>query len=250
MTEQNQTGEPAAEDLTGAQTGDAAGAADQTPAAEVDSQAQVEAFKRKAEDEAQKRQNLELEIERLRNQVVIQANSPQGQQVVKQDAFSRRGLADEDWLTVGQQREILAEHSANLVTAFQLQSFISQNNDFGEIVGTFSPNGFNIAQPLKDLIKDNSSLRGLDNLVSQNPSYAPIAYQMAKQHKELTDLRAKSGAFEEHQKALELANQTAPTSPASIGGGAEPQQSAIANLDPNSEGFSKLEQRVQMGEFG
>jgi len=247
MTEQNQTGDPAAEDLTGAQTGDVAGAADQSSAAEVDSAAQVEAFKKAAEEERAKRQAMEIEIEQLR---IAQANAPQiqQQQPVRQDVFTRRGLKDDDWLNVAQQREILAEHSASLMTAFQLQSFITQNPDFGDIVGTFGPNGFVGTQTLKSFIKDNPSLRGLDMVLAQNPSYAPVAYQLAKQHKELTELKAKTSSITEHQKAIELANRTGPISSAAAGGGVSPTESVIAGS--SDEDFAKLERRVQQGEFG
>lgn len=250
MPEENLTGEPAAEDITGepsaADLEQASG--EETPAA-GDTNAQVEAFKKKAEDEVQKRQALEQDIQDLRNQILIaQANRPQAQASQQpQDVFSQQGLDDDEPVTVGQVRQQQDQKIAQVVTAVQYQNFIAANPDYSEIVGTPTPDGrLQSAQPLKDLMNDNPNLRGLDMAVAANPGYAPVAYQLAKQHKELKELKAQQQANTEFQKNVE--QKTAPMSPAAAGTGAQPGQSAVAAS--SDEEFEKLEARVQAGEFG
>lgn len=240
-----QKGDGAA-DLTGA-TGDIAGAAGQTPAAEEN--AELAAFKAKAEDEVAKRQALEEDNRRLQEQLLAIANPPQAPEKPK-DVFD--GMEEYESPTIGQIRQIQAEARQNqtletqqLLMNLQHQNFVNANPDYFEIVGTVGPAGrLDCAEPLKDLMKDIPSMRGIANIASSNPAAAQYAYLMAKEHKELKELRAKQSAVNEHQGQVE--NQLMPLSPASVGGGG----GGAATDNPTDEQVDEAFDRALGGDFG
>jgi len=220
-TEDIQTGEPAAEVITG-EPGVDTGAADQTPAAEEN--VEVAAFKAKAEDEVTKRQAVEEDLRRTQEQLVAMATPPQTPEAPK-GVFD--GIEDYETPTVGQIRQSQAENQQSqaaqtqqFLTNLQYQNFTNANPDYSEIVGTVGPTGqLQCAEPLKELMTDIPSMRGLANILAANPAIAPYAYEMAKQHKELKELQAKQAANTEHQAQAGVANILAPLSPAAVGGG-------------------------------
>lgn len=259
MAKDDKTGEDltGAADLNAGVNADAAGlqsTGEQTvPAAgDAQTQAQVEAFKRAKEDEVAKRQAAEDQIRMLQNQLdLIQANAPQQQTTQQiQDTFSQYGLNDGDLVQVGHIRRQQQEHAQRLMTALSYQNFLNQNPDYSDVVGTVDATGrFKCAEPLKEAIQQNPALRGLDNAIVSFPSLAPMAYQIAKQAKQLKELNEKISASTEHQSQLEMAQQMAPMSSAGAGGGgAAPAENAIAAA--SDESFDELERKVKAGEFG
>ena len=232
-----QTGDLPAAEVTGNVV---PGAADPTgePAA-GDTNAQVEAFKAKAADEVAKRQLLEQQVELMKNQALVAQNTqPQG----PQDVFAQAGLENYESPTVEQIRQQTTQTTQQMLTALQLQNFMTSNADFSEIVGT---PGAGAAEPLKDFMNDNPNFRGLDLVVAKNPGMASVAYRLVKQHKELKDLRAQTSSQAEHQAQIDAANKLSPGSLSEAGG------SHITQSDIDSdEKFEAMEARVQDGEFG
>lgn len=233
-----QTGDSAA-DFTG-ETGVDTGAADQTPAAEEN--AQVEAFKAKAEDEVAKRQAAEEDIRRLNEQILVLSNPPQIPERPK-DVFD--GMEGYEPITVEQARQIRQEsqqQTQQLLTNLQVNSFINATSDFSEIVGTYQQGRLKSAEALKDFIKDNPSMRYLEGLP---PTAAHVVYNITKQHKELKELRAKQAAIIEHQTQADVDNKLTPLSPAAVGGGGGSFQG-----EPTDAQVDEAFERAEAGEFG
>lgn len=241
---------PVDENLTGEQTGVAeveAAAQQQTgvneagAAVQPSSAAEIEAFKAKAEDEVRKRRAAELEREQLRQQLAL-ASQQQPQQ--PQDMFARQGLSDDDFLTVGQQRQFFSEQAQQYMQAIQFQNFVSQNPDFNQTVGIAYSNGqVQCAQPLRDFINENPSYTGLEYLATSNVNWARTAYELVKKHQKVKELEAKVNSFSEHQKLID--EQTVPLSPASVGGGG-----AAITTDLSDAQVEELDRKIKAGEFG
>lgn len=257
MAKEDKTGE----DVTGAAdqnagvNADAAGlqgTGDNLPAAgDAQLQAQVEAFKTAKEDEVAKRQAIEEQNRILQEQIaLIQANAPQQTSQQIQDFFSQKGMRDDDFIQVGTIRQQQQDYAQKLMMALNYQNFLNQNPDYSEVVGTMDAKGrFNCAEPLKETMKQNPALHGLDNALMNFPSIAPIVYQLAKQVKQIKELNERVSASTEHQSQLEIAQKIAPMSSAAAGGGgAMPSESVIANASDDS--FDELERKVKAGHFG
>lgn len=239
MPEDDKTGEGAA-DLTGVQAGaaDLQQAGDISDAAGQDtSNAQVDAFKAKAEDEVAKRQTAEAEVQRLRDEILVkQANTQPS--AVPQDVFAQAGLDDFDNPTVEQIRQQQNQQTGQVLATVNFQNFIATNPDYFSIVGATDGNGrFVSAEPLKELIKDNPHLSGLNN--------PAVAYKLVKQHMELKELRAKETANTEHQHELDIANKVDPLSPVAAGGGG-----ATPVENPTDAQVDEQWERIEAGDFG
>lgn len=242
MTDE-QTGNTGAADQN--ETGIEEGAADQTgvenPAAE-DKSAQVEAFKRKAEDEVHKRQQLESQLAIMQDQINLMQ---QGQPAVQAQSNQPD---DDEYVQYGEIRREMSQTMNNMNASIQLQNFVSNNADFGDIVGTYNPNlkRLDSAEPLRELIKDNPHLYGLDNALITNPALAPIAYTLAKQYKLIKEGKATTDSQEAFLKSQEAAGKIQPLSTAAATGGGSGQD--VGNM--NTDELMAYRQRVQAGEFG
>lgn len=221
---------------------------------------QLEAFKTKALDEVKKRQQLEAEKALLQQQLeqakVVSANPQQQQRPksLRESVIEQLGLKDETWLTTTQQIQVDNIIDSMRDQQIRQQQFISQNQDFNDVVGKVNPltNQFEPSEHLKDAITQNPNLSGLDRIVAQNPAYAVYAYTVAKQAKTIRELQTTKDKSDDEmaaiQKQQELNNKLSPISSASTGGGSAgnaEQRIASMKIDERDALFS----RVLSGEF-
>lgn len=211
-------------------------------------------LKAAAAAERKKRQEAEAQLAAMREEQelikeqlnILRANNQQP----AQDALAQNGLRDDDFIQAGSLRKLLEQHSQQVLSAVTMNQFATTHPDYAELVGSFDASGrFRPAETLKQAMKNNPGLRGLDIALSQNPAaVAPFAYEAARLAKELTEIRNKSEATDVHLKQRELADKTGVLSGSAAGGGvAMPAESAIASSD---EVFNDIDKRVMAGEFG
>jgi hypothetical protein len=123
----------------------------------------VEGLKTAAIEERKKRQEAEQRAQYAEEQArayqqqlqLVGANKPQP---TPNDEYSQFGLGDDDLLTVAQQRQIEAARFQKQQAEMEVRTFISQHPDFGDIVGTFGPNGLLQSPKLQEALRNDPGL--------------------------------------------------------------------------------------------
>ena len=143
------------------------------------------------------------------------------QQQIALSQQSQEPQADpEEYIQRGTMEQEMDRRVAQVVQAMQQQTFQSQHPDYTEVLGSGTGRDFRPSETLKEVIKSNPSLAGLEQMVANgNPSALSVAYSLANQHKELQELRAAKTASQDRAKNNDMNAKTSPMSPAAAGGG-------------------------------
>lgn len=124
----------------------------------------VEGLKTAAIEERKKRQVAEDRATQSEEQTrlyqeqlaLINANRPTPE--APKDGFAEFGLEEGDYPTVGQLRQVQAAKSQQDQAASEVRSFISQNPDFKDFVGSFGPAGLQASPKLNEAIQNDPGL--------------------------------------------------------------------------------------------
>lgn len=193
--------------------------------------------KRRQEAEEQARQAQE-NLRLVQEQIALSQQQQPQQPEYDPDEYVQRGTMEE---TINQK-------VAQVVQTVQQQTFQAQNPDYLDIVGSGTGRAFRPSDALKEVIQADPSLVGLDQMVaSGNPAALGVAYRLAKQHKELSELQAAVAASREQSKMNEIDAKTTPMSPAAAGGaGGTSFESQIP--DELSDEFDTFYDSIKNGE--
>ena len=233
------------------QTGDDSSAAGvqqtTTPAAEGNQDAQVEAFKTKAEDEVKKRQAAETELESTKQQMnLLQANQPVQPQLPTQpktlfeQCAERLGFGDGSYLTGeqhGQVLQLMIQVQGNVATT---QNYIQNHPDFIQVAGAINQQGQIMpSAELQKILTEKPQLRSL-------ASSPQGAYELVMQEREVAKLKAENEIQAEHLKQQGIDTTLAPVSGAAATTGAVSSK-APAVITPEQQ--VEMEEKVARGEF-